>query len=200
MKTKIILFIFLGLMALAILFAIFFQEAFIALLTQPELYPHALFVHIFSVTLFFANAVLGMAWEYRSLVVGNKDVILHTYKTVAWLDARLSSPLILLSVLSGLMLSFITSDLWSVGWLSVSFVLFILSGVFWVVSDIPTQYKVKTLTEQLDPQSSTITPELMKLLKLRWWISLAGVLPLVIIFVLMIYKPDLVPVARWFSW
>lgn len=200
MKTKIILFIFLGLMALAILFAIFFQEAFIALLTQPELYPHALFVHIFSVTVFFANAVLGMAWEYRSLVVGNKDVILHTYKTVAWLDARLSSPLILLSVLSGLMLSFITSDLWSVGWLSVSFVLFILSGVFWVVSDIPTQYKVKTLTEQLDPQSSTITPELMKLLKLRWWISLAGVLPLVIIFVLMIYKPDLVPVARWFSW
>lgn len=200
MKTKIILFIFLGLMALAILLAIFFQEAFIALLTQPELYPHALFVHIFSVTVFFANAVIGMAWEYRSLVVGNKDVILHTYKTVAWLDARLSSPLILLSVLSGLMLSFITSDLWSVGWLSVSFVLFILSGVFWVVSDIPTQYKVKTLTEQLDPQSSTITPELMKLLKLRWWISLAGVLPLVIIFVLMIYKPDLVPVARWFSW
>ncbi|GAB6088769.1 DUF2269 family protein [Spirochaeta dissipatitropha] len=186
-------------MALSILMGIVFYDVVVDFLNQPALYDHARFVHIVSVTLFFANAIIGMIWEFRSLSGGNKDVILHTYKTVSWLDARLSSPLILLAVFSGLMLGFTTGDFWSVGWLSVSFVLFILSGVFWVLSDIPTQYRVRSLTEQLSPDAASISPELMKLLKLRWLISLTGVLPLAIVFVLMIYKPDIMPVSQWFS-
>jgi hypothetical protein len=35
-------------------------------------------------------------------------------------------------------------------------------------------------------------------LKLRWWISMAGVLPLVVVFALMVYKPDITAVADWF--
>ena len=70
-----------------IIFAIFLEAKFIAILNQPALYIHARFVHIAAVTLFFSNAVLGMLWEKRSLASGSAGVDLHTYRTVALVDA-----------------------------------------------------------------------------------------------------------------
>jgi len=195
MKNKYVLTGLLVVMAGMIAFALFFKDDFIALLDQPALYDHARFVHIVATTLFFANAVVGMIWERRSLVSGRKDMILHTYSTVAWLDARFSSPLIIISVVAGLSLSFSMGDLWQIGWLSVGFVLFLLSGLFWVASDIPTQYKVNTLMAQLDPADPALPEDLTRILRLRWWISLAGVAPLVIVFALMVYKPAIPAVA-----
>ena len=198
MKTKHVLFGFLAIMAGLIAFAAFFQEKFIALLNQPAMHGHALFVHIGAATVFFANAVVGMIWEKRSLSAGGKEAILHTYETVAWIDARLSSPLIILSLITGLMLAFIMGDLWQIGWLSSAFVLFMLSGVFWIVSDIPTQYKVKRLMAGLKPDDPALPDELIRHLKLRWWISLGGVAPLVVVFALMVYKPAMPAVGAWF--
>ncbi len=198
MKTKHILLGFLAVMAGMLLFALFFPAKISALLDQPAFFAHALFIHVVSVTLFFGNAVVGMLWESRSLASGRKEVFLHTYATVSWLDARFSSPLIIVSVGSGVMLSVILGDLWQIGWLSWAFVLFLLSGLFWIVSDIPTQYRVKKLVAGLYPEDATIPAELTRLLKLRWWISLAGVVPLGVVFAFMVYKPELPPLGQLF--
>ena len=198
MKTKFFLIGFLAVVAGMIIFAIFFRAEFIALLNQPALYIHARFVHIVAVTLFFSNAVLGMLWEKRSLASGSAEVILHTYRTVAWVDALVSSPLVILSVVSGLALGFMMGDLWQIGWLSAGFVLFLLSGAFYVLSDIPTQYRVKKLMATLDSSAKELPVELVRLLRLRWWISLGGVLPLVFVFVLMVYQPDIPALASLF--
>ena len=198
MKTKHVLSVFLALMAGLVLFAVFFPTELKGLLDQPALSGHALFVHVVSTTLFFGNAVVGMLWEARSLKSGRKEVFLHTYATVSWLDARLSSPLIVLSVVSGVTLSVILGDLWQIGWLSLGFALFLLSGLVWVLSDIPTQYRVKKLVAGLDPEDQGLPPELTRLLRLRWWISLAGLVPLAIVFALMVYKPELPPLGQWF--
>ena len=197
-KTKTILTVFMVIMAGIIGYAVFFQDAFVALLQHSALYTHARFLHIFAISLFFTNAVVGIIWEHRSLASGSKEIILHTYNTVTFLDSLFSSPLIILSLLGGLSLSFNLGDFWQIGWLSVSFLLFILSGMIWIASDIPTQYKVKRLISQLSPEDQHLPDELIRLLKLRWWISLAGVLPLVIVFILMVYKPDMPAVAEWF--
>jgi len=197
-NTKTILVVFLVVMAGLIGFAVLFQEPFIALLRNPALLHHARFLHIAAISLFFANAVIGMIWERRSLDSGSKAIILHTYNTVTFLDSLFSSPLIILSLLGGLSLSFSLGELWQIGWLSVSFLLFLLSGMIWIASDIPTQYKVKRLMSQLSQEDQQLPLELIKLLKLRWWISMTGVLPLVIVFVLMVYKPDITAVADWF--
>lgn len=198
MKTKYVLYVFLAIMAGLIGFAVFFKAEFVALLARPALRGHALFVHIAAATLFFANAVVGMIWEKRSLASGSKEVILHTYATVAWIDARFSSPLIILSLVSGLMLAFILGDLWTIGWLSTAFVLFMLSGLFWIVSDIPTQYKIKRLMAGLKADDQALPEALSRLLRLRWWISLGGVAPLAAVFALMVYKPDMTAVGMWF--
>ena len=196
-KTNYVLVGFLAIMAGIIGFAIVFQDAFISLLKHPAVYSHGRFLHIAAVTLFFANAVVGILWEQRSLASGSKEVILHTYNTVAFLDSHFSSPLIILSVLGGLSLSFHIGDLWQIGWLSTSFLLFLLSGILWIVSDIPTQYKIKRLMSSLKPKEQTLPDELIRLLKLRLWISMAGVVPLIIVFILMVYKPEITAVADW---
>jgi len=197
MKTNYVLIGFLAIMAGMIGFAIFFQEAFIDLMKHPALYSHARFLHIAAATLFLANAVVGILWEKRSLASGSKEIILHTYNTVAFLDSRFSSPLIILSLLGGLSLTFSSGELWQIGWLSVGFLLFLLSGIFWIVSDIPTQYRIKQLISGLKPEDQTLPDELTRLLKLRLWISMAGVIPLIIVFILMVYKPEITPVADW---
>ncbi len=197
MKTRHVLVGFLVIMGGMIGFAILFQEAFIALLKHPAMYSHARFLHIAAATLFFANAVAGILWEQRSLASGSEEVLLHTYSTVAFLDSRFSSPLIILSLLSGLSLSFNIGELWQIGWLSVSFLLFLLSGVIWIVGDIPTQYKIKRLVSSLKPEDQTLPDELIRLLKMRWWIGMAGVVPLAIVFLLMVYQPEITAVADW---
>jgi|GEM_PF-582807 len=198
MKSKVALFLFVGVMAGMILFAIFFRDSFVTFLQHPVWLEHARFVHIAAASLFFSNAIVGFLWEMKSLASGNKAVILHTYNTVTFLDSMFSSPLIILLLLGGLSLSFTLGDLWQIGWLSLSFHLFLLSGVLWIASDIPTQYKVKRLISQLNQDDQDLPAELLRLLKLRWWISMAGVLPLVIVFILMVYRPDIAPIGDWF--
>lgn len=191
MKSKTVLFIFLIVMAAMVIFGITFYSGIKIFLSRSSLYPHALFIHVLAVTLFFANAVVGILWEQRSLRSGNKHIILHTYTTVAWLDARFSSPLIIISVTAGIILSLILGDIWKIGWLFLAFLLFLFSGLVWIISDIPTQYKIKTLITNLDPADDTIPDDLMRLLRMRLKISLAGVIPLTAVFILMIYKPDI---------
>ena len=196
--TKIILSVFLVIMAGMIGAAVFMKDAFIALMKQPALLNHARFLHIAAVTLFFSNAVVGMIWERRSLASRNKEIILYTYNTVSLLDAVFSSPMIILSLLGGLSLSFQRGDLMQIGWLSVSFLLFLFSGAIWVITDLSTQNKVKRLLASMREEEKSLPAELIRVMKLRWWIGIAGVLPLAIAFILMVYKPNMAAVADWF--
>ena len=198
-KSKKVLAVFLAIMVGMIVLAVVFPDQLKELLNRPSMYRHVLFAHIVAVTLFFANGVIGILWESRSLASGRADAILHTYNTVTWLDARFSSPLIVISLIAGIMLSIMMGNLWQIGWLSLSFLLFVFSGVVWVASDIPTQYKIKKLLADLDPGAETLPEELIRLLKMRIWISSAGVVPLIAVFVLMVYKPEILPVAQWFG-
>lgn len=198
MKTRIVLFVSLAFMAVMIFVALLFPDVLESIMLSPKWYNHVLFLHVFTVTLFFANAVVGMLWEARSLYYGDRLVILHTYRTVAWLDAHFSSPLIIFAVTSGILLGYGLGGIWDTGWLGLSFILFLFSGVVWVVSDIPTQYRIKDGLAKLDASDAEVPEDFLRLLKMRVFISLAGVVPLVVIFALMIYKPAIPPVYDWF--
>ncbi len=196
--TKIILILLLTIMTAMILGAVFFKSTFISMMQQPMIQNHARMMHIAAATIFFANAVIGMIWEGRSLATGNKEIVLYTYNTVTFLDSLISSPLIILSLIGGLSLSFRLGELMQIGWLSAGFLLFLLSGLVWVITDISTQYKVKRLIAGIQQEDQSLPVELIRLMKLRRWIGIAGVLPLAVVFYLMVYKPNMIAVADWF--
>ena len=56
----------------------------------------------------------------------------------------------------------------------------------------------KRLIAAMQPEDQTLPAELIRVLKLRWWIGIAGVLPLIVVFFLMVYKPDMTALADWF--
>jgi len=191
MKTKIPLYIGLGIMGILIALGIIIPDTLTNFFKKPALYPHALFFHILAVSLFFAHAVFGILWELKSLASKNTTIILHTYRTVTWLDALISSPLIFVTVLTGIMLTANIGKIWQIGWLSYAFIIYVFSGVTWIVLDIPTQYKIKNLMKEVKPDSSDLPDDLQTLLAKRLKISLLGTIPLLIVFILMIYKPEL---------
>jgi uncharacterized membrane protein len=198
MNTKILLLIYLVVLAGISIFALVFTDVLLDFLFQPSISKHILFLHILSVTLFFSNAIVGIIWELKSLISGRKEIILHTYETVSWLDIRFSSLMIVFAVVTGILLTFMMGNIWEIGWLSWSFMLFMLSGLIWAIGDVTTQRKIKTMMKEMAPEASVLPWELVKLLKLRMWISLADVVPLLLVFILMVYKPGLPAPADFF--
>jgi uncharacterized membrane protein len=178
-------------MALLIIFALISPKTFTSLLSHPDFYLHAKFIHILSVTLFFANAVIGTFWETKGLLSKNPELIRYTYQTVSWMDAVFTAPLILLAVISGISLGTILGGIWTLGWLSVAFVLFLFSGALWIAIDIPTQYKINRLFQGVEKEALSLPRNLTRLLWARMGINLFTLLPLLVIFYLMIHKPQI---------
>jgi uncharacterized membrane protein len=200
MKSSNILYFFLGIMGFSIGYSLFFPERVIAWINQPELYAPLKFVHIFTATLFFANALIGSFWELRGLLSNNSAIVKHTYQTVIWLDAVLTAPCVTLAVFSGIALGTILGGVWSIGWLSTAFVLFFFSGFLWVVADIPTQYRIKKELKALSTEDPVpLSDSLRKLLYVRMMISAANTTPLIAVLFLMVFKPELKPVFEWFT-
>ena len=192
MNRKTALLVQLGMMAALIAGAFLYPHELTALLTaRPRIYLHAKFLHVLTATLFFGNVVIGTLWEARSLVARRLDVIRHTYETVAWLDAFFTAPLILIAVLTGVTLGTFLGGVFSMGWLTLAFGLFILSGVAWIAVDIPTQARVRRIFSELAPATHDVPRELLRVLRLRLWLNLLAIVPLLIVLYLMVQKPDL---------
>ena len=188
---------YLSLMAGLLAFAHFFPEPFRNLLNHDDWYLQAKFVHVVSVTLFFANVIIGTIWEWRSLRSKREEIIRYTYQTVTWLDAVFTAPLVILAVISGIMLATILGGVWNIGWVSTAFSLFLLSGMLWIIADIPTQYLVKRLFASMENGACSIPLRLTRLLWLRMLINLVSIVPLTFIFYLMVNKPEMPTVGRW---
>ncbi len=191
MKTRGALAASLTVMALFIAVAIAFPHEVTAVLgAHPELYLDAKLAHILSATLFFGNVVIGTIWETRSLVSRKVGVIRHTYETVAALDAFFTAPLILVALTSGMMLATFLGGPFSMGWLTLAFGLFVLSGLVWVVVDIPTQRGIKRIFATLPDDAGEAPPELLRLLRFRLGLNLFAIVPLLVVFFLMVRKPE----------
>jgi uncharacterized membrane protein len=87
---------------------------------------------------------------------------------------------------------------WTIGWLSVAFVIFLFSGLFWVMLDIPTQYRVNKLFNALTENVEVLPSQITRLLWFRLGVNLFSLVPLIIIFFLMIFKPEIAPLQEFF--
>ncbi|NBY20304.1 DUF2269 family protein [bacterium] len=197
-KASLSLKISLCAMASLILFGLIFPTTFKNLFSHPEVHLYAKFFHVLSVTTVFANALIGTLWETRGLLSRKAPVIRYTYQTVTWLDSVLTAPLILIAVVSGVLMATNLGGVWTIGWLSVAFVTFLFSGLIWVVLDIPTQYRVNRLFKGLDEKKDVLPSQVMGLLWFRLGVNIFSLFPLIAIFVLMIFKPELKPIGEWF--
>ena len=199
MNAKTLLRAELALMVAIIGLALIAPHRFVGWLARPGWYLHVKLAHILSVTLFFANVVIGTLWETRSLRSLRPEIIRHTYETVAWMDAFFTAPLILVAVLSGLSLGTLLGGVFSMAWLVVSLVLFALSGIVWLALDIPSQYRVKRLFAKEREGAPSLDPELLRLLRFRRTLNIVTIVPLFVVFALMVHKPEIGALRGWLA-
>lgn len=186
-------------MGVMILVGLLIPEQFKSFFSHPEMHLYAKFAHILSVTLVFANAVIGTLWETRGLLSRRSEVIRYTYETVTWMDSVFTAPLVLIAVASGILMATNLGGVWGIGWLSCAFVIFLVSGVVWVCLDIPTQYRVNRLFSELPKSSESLPRQIIKLLWFRLGMNVLSLFPLILIFFLMIFKPEIEPVQNLFK-
>ncbi len=199
MKTRRTLLGSIVVMGLLIAVSVIAPHGVESLLRRPELYLHAKFVHVLTVSLFLGNVVIGTLWETRSLLSKRAAIIRYTYDTVAWLDAVFTAPLIVLVVVTGLMLGTIDGGVFSLAWLVVAFATFALSGLVWLAFDIPTQYRVKRLFREAPADAAELPAALLRVLRFRVVLNACAVMALLVVLYLMVHKPELPAVQRWLA-
>ncbi len=196
MKAKSFLSFSRGLMVLLLAWGILSPGSLQDVMRKPELYLYLKFIHILAVTLFLSTAIIGTIWEARALFSNNIAIMSFMFKTMLWFDDAFTSPLIFVGVLSGLMLGTSMGGIWSQGWMSLAFVLLIFAGAVWVIADLPMQYKLVRLFSEHE-RTQNISPEqFRKLYRQRMVVNILGTAPLLVIFGLMVFKPDIPRIAN----
>lgn len=191
MNAGRILSAYLILMGLLIVFGLFFPQSFLASFQHPDFYLPVKLIHVVSASLLFGNTVIGTLWELRSLKSRRLSVIKTTYQTVVWLDAVFTAPVILSVVLSGISLGTMRGGVWTMGWLSIAFCIFLAAGSVWIAVDIPSQYRIHRICQSTPDTEEIIPPKLCWWLKLRVWVNSLSIFPFLIIYYLMVQKPEL---------
>jgi uncharacterized membrane protein len=108
-----------------------------------------------------------------------------------------TAPLILVALVSGLMLGTLAGGVFSIGWLVVAFAIFALSGVVWLALDVPTQYRMKRLMSDVPRDADELPEAVLRLLRFRLALNMGAIALLLVVFTLMVHKPDLPSVQRW---
>ncbi|MGY4111326.1 DUF2269 family protein [Aeribacillus pallidus] len=101
-----------------------------------------LFMHIVGVVLFLGNIIITAFWKMRADQTGNRELIHSAAKNVMLADFVFTIPGLLLIITSGVWMAVRTGYLISgFNWLTLSLILFVLTGVLWAGVLLPLQRK-----------------------------------------------------------
>jgi len=146
-----------------------------------------LFMHVLGAVMFMGNIVVSAAWMSLARRARHPEALRLGVRGLAVTDAVFTLPGALLVLLNG---GIIATPYFQarVGWVMVSLVLFLVSGVVWGAVLVPAQKRLSALMTSMPPGGPV--PEGADALVSRWfrWGGIATLLPLVSL-VLMVVKP-----------
>jgi uncharacterized membrane protein len=148
-----------------------------------------LFLHLTGVVLSIGNFIVTAFWKIRADSQKSPIVIHHAVKNVMIADYVFTLPSTILILVSGLVMAMKANlPMSGFNWLTLSLILFSITGVFWIFLLIPLQRKMIRISAQLIENDQVGTE--YKRLSFLWAIFglIATILPIVIMFV-MISKP-----------
>jgi uncharacterized membrane protein len=106
-----------------------------------------LFLHVVGAVLLLGNIVTAAFWKVRAEQTGNPALIHHAVKNVMLADYVFTIPgLVLLIVSGGLMAERAGYDWAGFNWLTLSLLLFVLTGVLWLGVLLPLQRRLIRLS------------------------------------------------------
>ncbi|HEU0021936.1 MAG TPA: DUF2269 domain-containing protein [Dehalococcoidia bacterium] len=146
-------------------------------------------VHILSAVVFVGNIITAAYWKVRADRSGNLETIALTAQGLLRADYIFTLPGIVGLLATGILMVGITGwGRFQEPWLSISFILLVVTGIIWAAILLPLQRRMVRLA-QLGAARGTPDPAYRQASK-RWAIlgGIGTLLPVVILF-LMVLKP-----------
>lgn len=104
------------------------------------------FIHVFGVILFLGNIITGAFWHTHALVKGDPAFLAHTIEGIIRADRLFTIPGVALLIVGGFGAAAIGGlPILGTGWIFWSLVLFIISGVVFMVRLAPLQRRMREL-------------------------------------------------------
>lgn len=148
-----------------------------------------LFLHVLGAVLFIGNIITGVFWKVATDRTGEPQSIYRMSKFVMLADYVFTLPGIALLITFGhLLVEEAGYPLMEWNWLSLSYLLFIVSGVVWMVALVPLQRKMVRMSK-IGVESGRIPESYYHYSRLWSGIGTFSILlPLITLF-LMVVKP-----------
>ena len=146
-------------------------------------------LHILGAVVFVGNIITAAFWKSRADKSGDLQAIAFTARSLVQTDIAFTTPGIIVLLATGIAMVGITD--WArfqEAWLSISFVLLILTAIIWFVRLVPLQKTMRRISQE-SAASGVLDPAYTRAGK--QWAMFGGIvtlLPIIILFV-MVIKP-----------
>lgn len=149
-----------------------------------------LFLHLTGVVLLLGNSLTVAFWKIRADYSKDLQQTLQTAKNIMIADYVFTIPSIALILISGHLLAVNAGySVLDLNWLGLSYGLFVLSGVIWLVVLLPAQAKM-IREGNISLHQGAVTKEFVRASR-RW--NMYGIVSTILLLaamVLMVWKPD----------
>jgi len=99
-----------------------------------------LFLHVLGVVIFLGNIITAAFWKIRADIKGDPEFIHNTVKNVMLADFVFTLPGLILIIVSGILMAVQAGySMSGLNWLTLSLILFIFTGVLWLLILLPIQ-------------------------------------------------------------
>jgi len=152
-------------------------------------YPLLKSIHILGVALFLGNIVVTAVWKVMADRTGDPRIVAFSQRLVTLTDFVFTLPGAVIIILSGDLMAYsMTRDSWSVPWIAWGRLIFIASGLIWILILIPIQIKQARMARSFVPEGGV--PDAYWRLNRHWYLfgSVAVLLPMANIW-WMVFKP-----------
>jgi uncharacterized membrane protein len=149
-------------------------------------------IHILSATLIFGTGLGSAFYMYRAHLSQDNRAIAFASKNVVIADWLFTTPAIIVQPITGIWLMQIMQYPWTTKWLIVAMVLYLLTGACWLPV-VWLQIKIHAFAKESLITGNSLYQNKKYLQYMKYWFFLGwpAFIAVMIIFYLMVFKPNL---------
>lgn len=147
-------------------------------------------IHIISATLLFGTGLGTFFFMVKANRGGHVGAIRETAKTVVLADWLFTTPAVLIQFVTGLLLMQMLGFSFTSGWFLAVLGLFLFVGCLWLPV-VWIQIQLRGMVKEL-PDDGVLPVRFVRLARIWEWLGYPAFGAVVVVFILMVYKPWLV--------
>lgn len=148
-------------------------------------------IHILSATLLFGTGLGSAFYKWRTDKTNDIHAIAITNRNVVLADWFFTTPTVIIQPATGFWLAYLHGYELSTPWITASIILFIVAGACWLPV-VYLQIKMRDIAHEALTNHTQLPLRYHKLNTLWFWLGLPAFTAIMIVFTLMVGKPNII--------